>query len=225
LISRGLPPFAGEYSGSGGTIVVRANTLTGSGTVDASVGVGGLGGGGRVALDVGLFVAFDPMSQATAHGSCTTSLCAGAGSVFHRSVANPMGTLLLSQQGAPGGATVVQTPMPTIGSGTVGSALADPADPSDVWVSPLDPSQLFGHGVEGAFLRFGAADFRILALSADRRSALLDGAASVAQVGESWSGLWKFGAVFVRGRANYQFLDRLEAPVVAVEPGSQLLVP
>jgi hypothetical protein len=225
LVSRGVAPVSGEYAGSGGTIVVRAATLTGTGTIDASVRGGGLGGGGRVALDVGQFVAFDPMSQVTAHGSCTVSLCAGAGSVFHRSAANPAGTLVLAQQSAPTAATIVRTPMPLVGSGVVGSALLDPADPSDVWVSPLDASQLFGHGIEGAYLRFGLADFRVLALSLDRRSVLLDGGASVARIGEPFVGLWKFGAVHVRGRANYQFLDPLEAPLVAVEPGSQLLVP
>jgi hypothetical protein len=215
---------SGNYAGAGGSIRVQAGTISGSGQIDASVPGGGLGGGGRIVVE-GTSQGFDPKTQTSVRASCSNAKCAAPGTIYFRDGNSTFGSLLVDQQGAPANLVVPITDMPTVGSGSVGEVLPDPADPTDAWVVALDTAHRFGHGVEGAFVRLPSADFRVLAVSGDRRSVLLDGAASTAQVGQAFAGVWKFDAIFVKGRARLQFFDLLEAPLLSVEPGSQLLVP
>ena len=72
---RSIPNGATDASGAGGSILVTAGTLSGTGTIEASGGdyndlsfYGGSGGGGRIALLVDTLNGFDPATQAKAWG-------------------------------------------------------------------------------------------------------------------------------------------------------------
>ncbi|MBZ0114334.1 MAG: Ig-like domain-containing protein, partial [Thermoanaerobaculia bacterium] len=133
--------------GAGGTIVVRASTLQGSGLIDVSGGYGfrslytdvlhGSGGGGRVTIHADL-IDFDPVSQVKAHGGPlmrygSADRLAAPGTVFLFDSNSQYGDLLLlggssQYNGAPTGATE----LPLLGSGSVVSA---ESEGGDLWIS------------------------------------------------------------------------------------------
>ena len=130
-------------SGAGGTVSLFVGTLSGTGTIDASGGDlifvsgrrGGLGAGGRVAIDAGQLLGFDPAAQVVVRGG-TRSLSDGTpradappGTLFVRHGGSTYGDLIVA---AGVGRTVPLTELPALGSGSV--SLFETAG-GDAWVS------------------------------------------------------------------------------------------
>jgi hypothetical protein len=220
--------------GAGGSIWVKAGVLSGAGLIDASCTpvvantAGTPGGGGRVGLHVGQLVGFDTLSQVRVWGGDDyPAVPAAPGTVLVREGGQFYGRLIVDNgrtaSNLPRSAPL--SPLPSIGSGSIGFTEPDATDSSDLWIEPSDPAQTFSNGVEGMWVRFAAADFRVLALSADRRRLLLDGAASSVSVGEAFVGLYRFDSVAVRNGAKLQLFDQLDSPSIMVDPDSQLILP
>jgi len=118
---------------------------------------------------------------------------------------------------------VAQTPLPAVGTGTVGATALDADDPAALWITPQDPAATFGLGVVGAYARVGAADFRIVAQTPERRQLLLEGAAGVVAVGDPYQGVYKLDAVTVHGGATLVFDDEPEVGTFDVDPESAVI--
>ncbi len=136
--------------GAGGTVLVKAATLSGGGTIDArganssrtyeGCNSSASGGGGRIGLLVETLSGFDPASQTTAKGGVSTALpnqwCndAGPGTVFVKTSNSTYGDLTIDAGANANGTdrTVPVTPLPSLGSG---SASAFAAAGADAWLS------------------------------------------------------------------------------------------
>ncbi len=234
--SSGTPNRAG---GGGGTVVLQGATLSGSGLIDASGGWSravftsertGSGGGGRIALLIDQFLGFDPVTQTRVRGggriqtNGSTVGFAAPGTVFLFDALSTAGDLLVDQGGT-GSLTAPNTVLPTLGTGVVGLVEVDANDPTDLWVEPQDPGQIFSVGVEGMFMRINATDYPVLASSADRRRVLLDGAAGLVNGGDGFAGIYAFDTVTVKGGAILQFLDTAEVDTFDVDPDSGVVTP
>ncbi|MEM8963525.1 MAG: hypothetical protein AAGD38_18730, partial [Acidobacteriota bacterium] len=221
--------------GAGGSIRIVAGTLSGAGLIDVRGGDylshhasqhAGVGGGGRVALEVDDLSAFDLTTQVEARGgrawnnSDVVLKAAGPGTVYSLESTDVFGHLRVDG-GAPG-VTVVTTPLPVLGSGTVGTIEVDATDAQDLWIEPQDGSALF-IGAPGARIRIGGVDYTVLEVRADRRRVLLDGAAGVVTVGASYEGLYVFDSVTVRGDATLEFFDIRSVTTWVVESGSTVV--
>jgi hypothetical protein len=235
----GNPSPSQRAGGAGGSLWLRAASLSGGGSVDASGGSSGdgcqgsseqagAGGGGRVALEVGSLTGFDPAAQAWAKGgariSCANDLkgWAAPGTVLVKRSGQQYGDLKVDQGGGQGKA-VPPTYLPSIGRGTVGAIFSEPADAAALWIEPADPAKLFPPGVAGMWLRFGATDYRVIGLSADRRRLLVAGAAGAVQVGQAYVGVYKFDQLAVGGNANLESRDGLVYASQSVAAGSTLI--
>ncbi|MEO1086283.1 MAG: hypothetical protein AAFY88_18765, partial [Acidobacteriota bacterium] len=222
LLARGQNR-TGVYAGAGagGTVALDLAQLSGAGSIDASGGdnprnssrYGGVGGGGRVAIEVGTLTGFDPATQVLVEGGLRTSssgtpnVQAGAGTLFVKGPADTHGHLTVDQGPVYASIPMTKTPLPTVGSGTVGAVEADLDVPADLWLEDVDPAALFNHGVTGAHVRIGGVDYRILDFTEDLRRVLLEGAAGVVTGGETYEGVYKFDSVTVRGRGHLVFDD------------------
>jgi hypothetical protein len=222
-----------DTPGAGGTVMVRAGVLTGAGTIDASGGKydvqyygGGSGGGGRVALYVDGLQGFDPVLQVNARGGAanvgTPNRYAGAGTIFVKLLSQPFGRLIVDQGGT-GGLSVRNTPLPSIGIGTVGLTEAHAGDPGALWIEPADSATKFSLGTLGMWVRIDGSDYRVIGQTADLRRLLLDDAAGVVDVGDSYRGVYKFDEVTVRGGAKLEFRDTNEVGTWNVDPTSSVI--
>ena len=226
--------FYRSGAGAGGTVRVTAASLSGFGRVDVSggdhqrhgnagTGHGGQGGGGRVALYVDDLSAFDPAAQVRAVGGAklrldgTITSEAGAGTVLVFDSGATYGDLIVDQRSV-GGYGIGATPLPAIGTGSIGAVTAEAASPADAWIEPADPATTFDVGVVGAWLRVGGVDYRILDQSADRRQLLLEDATAAVQVGEAYEGVYKFDSLTVAGSAVLDVVDTVH------DGGSALVV-
>jgi hypothetical protein len=235
-------------AGAGGSLVVEAAVVSGSGNLSARGGQyqdrntnsatpGGSGGGGRVALIVGTFSGFDPATQVNAGGGTRRKQndywvfgYGGAGTVYLLQPWMTHGELWVVQQPESHGNAFSSvprppTPLPSVGTGVVGVAEADPDDPATLWIEPQDPQALFDLGVVGMWVRIGGADYRVLEQSDDRRRLLLEGAGGLVTVGEAYEGIYKFDAVRVEGYTTLEFRDTAEVGAWLIEDGSTVVTP
>ncbi|MEL7059313.1 MAG: carboxypeptidase regulatory-like domain-containing protein [Acidobacteriota bacterium] len=207
----------GDYDqgtgGAGGSIFVAAQSLAGTGAIDASGADGWTsgGGGGRIALQVADLSAFDVATQARAAGGVrddngTPSHRGGAGTVFVFDQSSVDGTLRVDGEET-GSLEVGATPLPQIGDGIIGLVEADLQVPADAWIEPQDPAQMFSLGVFGMYVRVDGVDYRVLAEAGDRRRILLEGAAGVVAVGDAFRGVHAFDEVQAAGGAQLEFRD------------------
>jgi len=217
---------------------IASASIAGSGTIDVRGGSyfehngywGGSGGGGHVALEVDALGTFDPMTQVLAAGGKHTQSSgtvtvewAGPGLVRVLTAAQTHGEVIV-QPGDALGLTLPTTPLPAIGTGTVGTAEADAVDPADLWIEPADGATLFGVGVTGAWLRLDGTDYRVLDQTSDRRRLLLEGAAATVTVGDGYEGVYKLDKATVRGGAVLEFLDRAEIGVIDADGQSSVVL-
>jgi hypothetical protein len=231
----------GNYAGAGagGTVVIQAASLSGTGSIDASGGDypkadstwGPGGGGGRVALLVDDLSSWDAVAQVAAWAGKRWHTSTGEvqrvsapGTIYLSSLTSTYGDLLVEQEGDDG-EPVAPTVLPTPGTGTVGVATVDASDPADLWIEPQDAAAYFDLGVTGMWLRIDGSDYRVLDQSTDRRTVLLEGAAGLVSVGDTWAGVYKFDTVTVRGGAILEFLDTAEATTFDVDVDSQVITP
>ncbi|MEM1182458.1 MAG: hypothetical protein AAGM22_29190, partial [Acidobacteriota bacterium] len=221
-------------AGAGGTVVLDVDELSGGGLIDVSGGdnprynsrYAGVGGGGRVAITVDLLTGFDPETQVVLAGGLrsrdgTANVQAGAGTLFVKSPGDPYGHLTVHQGPVYPTIPAGLTPLPTVGTGTVGVVEVDTDAPSNLWLEDVDPASLFAHGVTGAFLRVAGVDYRILDHSEDLRRILVEGAAGVVTGGEAYEGVYKFDTVTLRGRARLSFGDLDEVGIYDLDPESE----
>jgi len=223
-------------TGAGGTVVIDVTTLAGGGTIDASGGdywrggadYGGVGGGGRVAILAGTLSGFVPASQVEIRGGSrflsdgvTIDAQGAPGTLYVSTLASTYGDLHVDQ-GTFVSVAVPPTLLPTTGAGVIGTVAPDAPDS---WVEPADPAALFDLGLVGMWLRVGAADYRILAQTSDRRQLLLEGAASAVVGGEAYSGVYKLDLVAVRGGAILELRDAAEVGTYDVDADSTVITP
>ncbi|HEY3566741.1 MAG TPA: carboxypeptidase regulatory-like domain-containing protein [Thermoanaerobaculia bacterium] len=224
-------------AGAGGAVWITAGALTGAGKIDASGGFArscfyqrdvGSGGGGRVALSVGAFTGFDPVTQVLAQGggryNCDRSSAtyAAPGTVFSKLPSQTYGALRVDQgAGATGSPAVASTALPRIGRGTVGAVTAAG---SDLWITPADATAKFSLGVPGMWVTAGSADYLVTDESADRRQLRLAGAAGHVAVGDAYHGVYKLDALSVAGGARLVFGNDVATVTGAttVDPSSSI---
>jgi hypothetical protein len=224
-----------DTPGAGGTILVRAGLLSGTGTIDVAGGKydvlyygGGSGGGGRAALYVNAFQGFDPVLQVNARGGAvnnsngTPNRYAGPGTIFVKLASQTHGRLIVDQGGT-GGLSVRNTPLPSIGIGTVGLTQTDAADSAALWIEPADSAARFSLGTLGMWVRIDGSDYRVIGQTADLRRLLLAGAAGIVDAGDAYRGVYKFDEVTVRGGAKLEFRDTNEVGTWNVDPTSSVI--
>ncbi|MBZ0111368.1 MAG: hypothetical protein K8J08_02800, partial [Thermoanaerobaculia bacterium] len=220
-------------AGAGGTIWLKASTLNGVGTVDASGGDGGrysssakhgAGGGGRIAIDANLD-GFDVHGQALALGGGLYSggyfEFAAPGTIYIRDPDSGETRLVVdggNQRGP--GKPVAFTTLPSVYKGAIGAVLVEG---DDLWIETED-SERFSLGLAGMWVRVLGVDYPILAERADRQAVLLQGAAgSQIQSGDRYVGVYKFDEVDIRGGATLRLRDIVEIGALMVEPDSSLV--
>jgi hypothetical protein len=228
-------PGSTDATGAGGTVLITAGTLSGAGTIEASGAdyqavnqhAGG-GGGGRVALYVDTLSGFNPATQVKAWGgtvlsSTTVQRYAAPGTVFVKLPSQTYGTLYVNQGGIVAGKSIPNTPLPTIGNGTVGTATADTLTPTALWITPSDSAAKFSLGVTGMWVKVNNVEYRVVDQSADRRQLLLAGAAGAVHTGDAYRGLYHFNQVTILGGATLQFLDDRAVDNFTIDSTSHVL--
>ncbi|MEO1366251.1 MAG: hypothetical protein AAFX50_03665, partial [Acidobacteriota bacterium] len=237
LLARGQNR-TGVYAGAGagGTVSLDVGQLSGAGSIDASGGdnprnnsrYAGIGGGGRVAIRAVTLTGFDPATQVAVEGGLRTSSSgtpnaqAGAGTLFVKGPSDTYGHLTVDQGTVYASIPMTKTPLPTVGSGTVGAVEVDLDSPADLWLEDADAAALFTHGVTGAHVRVGGVDYRILDFTEDLRRVLLENAAGVVTGGETYEGVYKFDSVTVRGRGHVVFGDLDDVAIYDIGPDAQV---
>jgi hypothetical protein len=227
----------GRAAGAGGTVWIDTDLMSGAGLIDASGGKArsctgsrdvGAGGGGRVALYVDQLSGFDPLTQVKTLGGtfldCSSNPLryAGTGSVFWKTLATANGKLMVDQGGT-GGRAVPNTPLPSIGTGTIGVTAVDSADAAALWIEPADANAKFALGAVGMWVRVAGTDYRVIAQSADRRRVLLGGGAATVTTGAAYRGVYKLDEVVVRGGAKLEFRDTNQVTTWTVDSSSQVI--
>ncbi len=225
-----------DASGAGGSVVITADVLSGAGLIDASGGSyngqsnfgGGSGGGGRVALYVGSFSGFDPVTQVRTWGgtllnNTTVTRYASPGTLFVKLPSQTYGKLYVDQGGIVAGKTIPNTTLPSIGNGTVGAATADALTPTALWITPSSSTAKFSLGVIGMWVKVNNAYYRVVDQSSDRRQLLLAGAAGTVLVGDAYRGVYRLDEVIVRGGAKLEFLDDREVTTFTIDSTSQVI--
>ncbi|MCA9514046.1 MAG: hypothetical protein KC635_03815, partial [Myxococcales bacterium] len=199
--------------GAGGSVLIEADTIGGTGVVTAAGGEGHTsyatgGGGGRVALLAATaidgplggsapFASFD-VGGADGYGSPE----AGAGTFFRR-VGTADGDLIIDNEGIT--AYAGSTPLPFQGQGTssqlsstvLTDATATFGPGLDVVTYLVNPKANQGGGNLG--------DDAVFAITANTGTALTVGGGGLtgaAAVGDTWSAYYRFDNFEVRGRAN-----------------------
>ena len=137
---------ATDASGAGGSVLIKAGTLSGSGQIDASGGDyqsssqhAGAGGGGRVALYPDTLSGFDPATQVKAWGGTVLNGTAavhyaGPGTVFVKTSGQTYGRLIVDSGKDASGVERLDplappmTPLPVLGTGAVTAFQVQDAD-------------------------------------------------------------------------------------------------
>ncbi|HEX7181896.1 MAG TPA: carboxypeptidase regulatory-like domain-containing protein, partial [Thermoanaerobaculia bacterium] len=229
ILSNGVSaPEGNRPGGAGGTVRVRAATVSGGGTIAASGGDGGdacstsneqsgAGGGGRVALEADVFDRFDPASQVQAKGGsrlhCSTPVgYAAPGTIFSRQAGTGYGSLLVDNGELAGGADRVgpSTRLPALGQGQIAAFQAAGAD---AWLSRTGGFRPEWLGAWVALLDANGGElgvFRVAEIGADGR-ARLAGAGAVAGA-ESYRGEYRFDRIELRHGAQLAATDPLDSP-------------
>ena len=204
----------GGPPGAGGSVFIRAETLLGSGSIDASGGDGidscywlfaPASGGGRVGLDVASLSGFDPLTQITAHGG-TVRNCeddplryASPGTVLVRTSELPLGELIVDNGTEEDGTPRLNSKMtflPPLGSGAI---VSFDATGSDAWITGSEPFRPRWVGAWVVLSDSSGADlglFEVLEVDASGR-ALAGGAGAVGPPA-SYRGKYRFDRISLR---------------------------
>jgi hypothetical protein len=215
--------------GGGGTVLVHAGTLLGAGTIDASGGdagacsqTAGVGGGGRVSLQVQTLSGFDPNTQVKTWSGDRTMCNDGRhwygspGTVYVSDSTSTYGRLLVdSGQAGTTDRTGFSTELSALGSGTVASV---EVAGGDLWVSGAAP---FGPEWLGAWVTLKDASgtslgsgFKVAEVAGNRLR--LAGAAA-SSTAATYAGEYRFDTVDLRHGAGL----RSAAPMVV---GQQMVL-
>lgn len=230
LRARGTDNFSMRRpAGAGGTVMIEAGSIEGSGLVDASGGdidmdspafqtnwESGSGGGGRVGLVLDVLGSFEPRAQIRAWGGKRrlegwSTAYAAPGTVLVETLAAPQGLLIVDAGETSGGAdrSGPITTLPALGSGAI-SAVEVAA--GDLWVQATTPLLTRWLGAwmileDGGGAQLGA--FRVVDLDAQGR-VLLEGAAAVLGA-TSYHGEYRFDSIEVLNGAGLEASDPMLA--------------
>jgi hypothetical protein len=230
LRSRGNPLVTSgdPVTGAGGSILVVAQTLSGSGQIDAGGGIatgttanckggGSVGGGGRVSLLVGELDLFDPELQARAPGgrslTSTGTECvfqASPGTVYVKTAESIYGDLSIDAVAMADGSdrAVPATPLPSLGSGSVA---AMEAAGEDAWISRAGG---FAEAWLGVWVELTSAGpsslgvFEVKSRDAAGRLLLRDAGSLTGIAG--YRGIYRFDSLSVRHGAGVVNTDTVE---------------
>jgi hypothetical protein len=221
-------------AGAGGSIVLDADVVRGSGTIDASGGNNqacdwwaGAGGGGRVALYAdSLAAGFAPETQIKAWGGgvhyCNLSSWgnryAGAGTVYVKTATSTYGSLYVDSGTESNGNKRLgpEVKLPELGSGPV---TAFEAAGADGWVTTGQTLAAAWLGAHMALADASGSDlgsFQVLRLDGSR--ALLAGAAA-ATGASSYQGEYRFDAIAARNDAKVVIPGQLTAAQLEIQRG------
>jgi hypothetical protein len=220
-------------SGAGGSALVRAGVLLGSGRISVRGGDGakclgllngsGPGAGGRISV-----IADDQSSslvELRAEGGvdCTpTAVYGGPGTVYVKTLESTYGSLRidsgLEDDGTPR-QPVPPTPLPTLGTGLAFGAIQSGAD---LWIEPADAATLPSLGLRGMWVRVEGVDYPILDQAPERRRFLLEGAAGLVADGDEYLGIYKFDEVHVLNGARLVIPDGWEIGNLVVDAHSSV---
>ncbi len=210
-----------DSSGAGGSVLITADTMSGTGLIDASGADyrawnawGGSGGGGRVALYVDAFTGFDPAAQVRVRGGAlfngsTLVRYAGPGTVYVKQPGQTYGRLIVDSGEDSSGVDRVglQTPLPTLGTGAVSGF---EASGTDAWITAATPFRVQWVGAwmslkDGSGASLGS--FRGVKLDGAGRL-LLAGAAS-ASGAATYAGQYRFDRVDLKNGAGLSTVDEM----------------
>lgn len=234
--SRGAGRRSGS-GGSGGSVWLRAERLSGPGSIDVRGGsskacdageLSGSGGGGRVALHVAELAGFRPPEQVLAAGGAVEGCdgealsWAGAGTVFLSHDGDAGGELWVLQR-PPADVPVGPTPLPAIGRGEIGAVEQASPDASHLWIEAAD-GRTFDLGLWGMTVCIGGNDFQVLDQSDDRRRLLVEDGAGKIHSGDPFQGVLRLRRITLGGGAVLQLRDLPEIGIVDADDASRLEV-
>ncbi|MEM9597922.1 MAG: carboxypeptidase regulatory-like domain-containing protein, partial [Acidobacteriota bacterium] len=225
-ILAGGDPGRDHKGGAGGTVRIRADVLTGSGTVDATGADAeqSAGGGGRVALWAAQTLTFDAAAQVDVRGGRDTlgpENHAAPGTVFVHRPGATYGDLWIDNgvdgQGAP--RTGTETPLPTLGGG---AAVSTQAAGADLWLTTGGSRRARWLGAwvrldDGAGSVLGT--FRVLERDGDRL--LLEGAAGTTGA-VTFQGVYRFDELGLGDGVELLADDPISVTALRLEGDSDL---
>ncbi len=219
-------------AGAGGSIVIDAGIVRGSGLIDASGGDNeacewwsGAGGGGRVALYAGSLVSFAPETQIKSWGGgiyyCQNMngwRYAGAGTVFVKTSSSTYGALYIDSGTETNGLKRLgaDVKLPDLGTGTVTTVEVAGAD---LWVTTGQTLKAAWLGARMVLFDATGGDlgsFQVLRLDGAR--ALLAGAAAVTSA-STYEGEYRFDSIAARNDAKVIVPGRLAAQQLEIQRG------
>ena len=217
ILARGADA-CGDGAGAGGSVVISADVVRGTGSIDASGGGlaatcnsnTGAGGGGRVSIYADSFDGFDPAAQVRAYGGWTWNAgkFAAPGTIFSQLPAQSHGVLLIDA-GEHNGADRrgPATRLPRLGQGTVAAFEAAGAD---AWVSTSGGFRREWLGAGMALTNAAGTElgtFRVAALDGAGRARLTGAAAQTAAA--TFRGEYRFDRVDLVNGAGLEAEDRV----------------
>ena len=237
ILARGLGDASNQAGGAGGSVLIVATSVTGSGQIDVSGGGTnpcctsqrtGSGGGGRIAIYADQLLGFDPVAQTRAWGGARRDTggvngYAAPGTVFFHTETSVYGNLLIDAGETSGGSdrSGPSTELPRLGSGPVNAFEVVGAD---ALVSGPAP---FLTRFEGAYVQLldaAGADlgtFGVVRVEADG-DLLVAGAGAVVGAA-SYQGVYRFDGVELRNGADAWIRDPVEGMDIEVQAGSSQL--
>lgn len=196
--------------GAGGTVRLDTANLSGSGVIRAAgaasdSSIAASGGGGRIALRY-TSSSFDP-AHATAPGGNGGKEPGGAGTLLLKPDAESYGELVVDNAGAAG----ADTPLPSIGTGTVTNVAGS---------TVADSNRTFPYSVAGLSIEFhrGATvvgTYRVVS-SAGGTMTLDRTAAGTVQVGDTYQGVLRLDMLTVKNGARLTTSDRVPVAAAAI---------
>ncbi|MEO0797488.1 MAG: LamG domain-containing protein, partial [Verrucomicrobiota bacterium] len=232
ILANGLFTTVNKSSGgAGGSILIEAATISGSGSIRANGGNGmlvnsldlggGGGGGGRVAVyyetlgaTIGL-EAYGGQGGSGKHG--------GAGTIYLEETdvdQAGVGTLIVDNNGNTG----ADTPLASVGSGILGTLLS-PILGLSPSASPSDWTAIIGLWVEPDTINNSGSYFQIVdASSASSEITVSPDPTNIADVGDYYQGVINLDSIEVRGNAIVRSVDPISSTTSLTEgngPGTQ----
>jgi protocatechuate 3,4-dioxygenase beta subunit len=196
--------------GAGGTVRLDAANLSGSGVIRAAgaesdSSTAASGGGGRIALRY-TSSSFDP-ARVMAPGGNGGKEPGGAGTVLLKPDAKGYGELVVDNGGAAG----ADTPLPSIGTGTVTNVAGG---------TVTDSNRTFPYSVEGLSIEFqrGATvvgAYRVVSSSGGTMT-LDRTAAGTVQAGDTYQGVLRLDMLTVKNGARLTTSDRVPVAAAAI---------
>lgn len=217
----GIAGTASGGGGSGGGIFIQTNTLSGTGNISANGGnsTQGAGGGGRIAIRYEALTL--PRENITALGG-QGAQNGGAGTILLHATNHVNGELAVAN----GNRTPAEasTPLRPVGTGTI-TALTVTTLTNANANFPVPDSATGTVGLIGLAFNPNIAQAKTFTIINNSATTLTIDAAegdltTVAQVGNTYRGVYRFDTVTIQAKASVQVADRLEATTLSLNDGT-----